>query len=69
MLGRIRDLRGGKLYDSRFGMRMRGEGEWAEVFGAMFKLHRRRVGLADEGPELSAEHFTNGRPKQGELFA
>jgi DNA repair photolyase len=69
VLGRIRDLRGGKLYDSRWGMRMRGEGEWAEVFGAMFALHRRRVGLADHGMELSAAHFTTGRPRQGELFA
>jgi DNA repair photolyase len=68
VLGRIRDLRGGKLYDSRWGMRMRGEGEWAEVFGAMFALHRRRVGLADHGMELSAAHFTTGLPRQGELF-
>lgn len=68
VLSRLRDLRGGKLYDSQWGVRMRGEGEWAEVFGAMFELHRRRVGLADEGPELSAAHFANGRPRQGELF-
>jgi hypothetical protein len=47
---------------------MRGEGEWAEVFGAMFALHRRRVGMSDEGPELSAAHFTTGRPRQGDLF-
>jgi DNA repair photolyase len=68
VLTRLRDLRGGKLYDSRWGVRMRGEGEWADVFAAMFELHRRRVGMADEGPELSAAHFTNGRPRQGELF-
>jgi len=68
VLSRLRDLRGGKLYDSRWGIRMRGEGKWADVFEAMFELHRRRVGLADEGPELSAAHFTNGRPRQGELF-
>jgi len=68
VLGRIRDLRGGNLYDSRWGVRMRGEGEWAEVFGAMFALHRRRVGLADHAMELSVAHFTSGRPRQGELF-
>ncbi|HKA08036.1 MAG TPA: PA0069 family radical SAM protein [Gemmataceae bacterium] len=68
VLGRIRNLRGGKLYDSRWGVRMRGEGEWSEVFGAMFALHRRRVGLADHGMELSAAHFTPGRLRQGELF-
>ena len=68
VLSRIRDLRGGKLYDSRWGVRMRGEGEWADVFGALFELHRRRVGMADECPELSTAHFMNGRPQQGELF-
>jgi DNA repair photolyase len=68
VLGRVRAMRGGKLNVSAFGERMRGEGEWADVFGAMFKLHRRRVGLSDRGPVLSAAHFTNGRPRQGELF-
>ena len=68
VLSRIRDLRGGKLYDSRWGMRMRGEGEWVSVFGAMFELHRRRVGMSDDGAELSTKHFTNGRPRQAELF-
>ena len=32
VLGRIREMRGGRLYDSRFGNRQRGEGEWAEVY-------------------------------------
>src|SRR5262245_43665055 len=68
VLGRIRDLRGGKLYDSRWGKRMRGEGEWADLFGAMFALHRKRAGLADHRMELSTAHFTTGRPRQGELF-
>src|SRR5262245_51633265 len=68
VLSRVRDIRDGKLNDSRFGVRMRGEGEWADLFSRMFKLHRGRVGMADEGPDVSAAHFTNGRPRQGELF-
>jgi DNA repair photolyase len=68
ILGRIGETRQGKLNDSRFGSRMRGEGEWAEVFGDMFRLHRKRVGMADKAPELSASSFTNGRPVQGSLF-
>jgi DNA repair photolyase len=68
VLGRVRSIRGGKLNESAFGLRMRGEGEWADLFGSMFKLHRARAGIAEDGPELSAAHFTNGRPKQGELF-
>jgi hypothetical protein len=34
----------------------------------MFKLHHKRVGMSDDGPDLSAAHFTTGRPRQGELF-
>jgi DNA repair photolyase len=68
VLGRLRDVRGGKLNDSTFGRRMRGEGEWADVFSRMFKLHVRRLGLTGEGMELSAAHFTTGRPRQGTLF-
>ena len=54
-----REVRGGKLNDSTFGRRMRGEGEWADLFSRMFKLHRRRVGMPDEWPELSAADFAN----------
>jgi DNA repair photolyase len=68
VLGRVRDIRGGKLNDSTFGRRMRGEGEWSDVFARLFKLHRQRVGMSARGPELSAAHFTNGRPQQGQLF-
>lgn len=68
VLGRMREARGGKLNDSTFGRRMRGEGEWADVFSRLFKLHRERLGLDGRGMDLSAEHFTNGRPRQGTLF-
>ena len=68
VLGRLREARRGKLNDSTFGRRMRGEGAWADVFSRMFKLHRQRVGMAGHGMELSAAHFTTGRPRQGELF-
>ncbi len=68
VLGRLREARGGKLNDSTYGRRMRGQGEWADLFSTMFKLQRKRVGMADKCPELSAAHFTNGRPRQGELF-
>jgi DNA repair photolyase len=68
VLGRLRETRGGKLNDSQFGRRMRGEGNWADLFSRMFKLHGQRAGISDGGPELSAAHFTNGRPRQGDLF-
>jgi DNA repair photolyase len=68
VLGRLREARGGKLNDSTFGRRMRGEGNWADLFARMFRLNRQRVGMADDCPELSTVHFTNGRPRQKELF-
>src|SRR5690606_23989106 len=55
-LNRIRELRGGALYGSRFGVRGRGEGPWAEHLQGVFRLHRRRLGL-DRSPELSADAF------------
>lgn len=45
VLNRLRDMRDGKLNDSAFGTRMRGEGPFADSIHQMFDLHRRRVGL------------------------
>jgi hypothetical protein len=68
VLGRLRQARGGKLNDSTFGRRMRGEGDWADVFSRMFKLRRDRLGMTGHGMDLSAEDFTSSRPRQGSLF-
>jgi DNA repair photolyase len=65
VLNRIRAMRGGKLNDSRFGSRMRGEGIFAEQISRMFHVARRKVGLPEEGPELSAADFR--RPEGTQL--
>lgn len=57
VLGRIRAIRGGKLNDPRFGSRMRGEGIFADQISRMFHVARRKVGLPEEGPELSTVAF------------
>lgn len=44
----IRDLRGGKANDPRFGTRMTGEGELANLVRSRFKLAARRAGLNEE---------------------
>jgi DNA repair photolyase len=67
VLGRIRDIRGGKLNDSRFGTRMRGEGIFAEQIAQMFRVARRRAGLPDDGPELSAAAFRRPEGPQMEF--
>lgn len=41
----IRQLRGGKEYDATYGMRMRGEGEFAKLLETRFKLACKRYGL------------------------
>jgi DNA repair photolyase len=42
---RIREMRGGRDYDSRFGHRMRGQGPWAELLRRRFEEACRRHGL------------------------
>ena len=48
VLGRLRELRGGKLYDATFGKRMTGEGPLAEQMKALFEVAHRRAGFSGE---------------------
>jgi DNA repair photolyase len=57
VLHRIREMRGGRLNDPRFGSRMRGEGIFAQQIDALFKSTRRRLALDQPLPELSAAAF------------
>jgi len=69
VLNRIREIRGGKLYDSRFCVRLKGEGIFAEQIAGLFSLGCRKAGLAPEGPQLSSEAFRRATPVQRSLFA
>ena len=44
--GLVRQLHGGRLYDSRFGVRHRGRGPVADQIEATFKVFARRYGLS-----------------------
>jgi DNA repair photolyase len=68
VLGRIRDMRGGRLNDSRFGSRMRGEGVLAEQIRALFRFYCRQYGLNRRRPELSTAAFRRPGGKQSMLF-
>lgn len=57
ILNRVRGIRGGKLNDSTFGRRMRGQGVFAEQFAAIFNVAKRRVGLDEPFPKLSTAAF------------
>ena len=65
ILNRLRSLRGGRLNDSRFGKRMRGEGRYAEQIASMFALSCRKAGLINKHPSLSTAAFR--RPVDGQL--
>jgi DNA repair photolyase len=67
VLNRVRDLRGGKLYDPKWGVRGRGEGIFAEQIAALFEVACRKHHLNEEDRELSTEHFRR-RLAQGTLF-
>ena len=45
VMNRIRDLRGGKEYDSDFGKRMTGEGIWADLIRQRFTKTVKRLGM------------------------
>lgn len=57
ILDRLRVLRGGQLYTSEWGKRMSGDGIFAEQMRALFDVTTRRLGLNQEHPPLSTEHF------------
>jgi len=57
ILGRMRALRGGKLYDSDFSQRMKGTGIWAEQIEALFKLHLKKSGLKSGTSQLDCHRF------------
>jgi DNA repair photolyase len=67
VLNRVRDLRGGKLYDAQWGVRGRGTGIFADQIEALFDVACRRLGLNEESRELSTAHFRR-RSLQGSLF-
>jgi DNA repair photolyase len=44
-MNRVRDLRGGKDYDSDFAKRMHGEGIWADLIRQRFTKAVKRLGM------------------------
>ncbi len=55
VLHRIRETRGGQLYDPRFGARGRGEGSYADAIRSLFETtaarlgYERGMGMVDDG--------------------
>jgi DNA repair photolyase len=67
----IRDMRGGRDYDSTWGQRMKGAGPYAWMIGRRFEMACEKLGMNERRTILTPEHFR--RPKadsaQLNLFA
>lgn len=59
----IRDMRGGKDYDSSWGKRMKGTGPIAWMIGRRFEVACERLGLNATKTRLTTEHFH--KPRRG----
>jgi DNA repair photolyase len=59
----IRDMRGGKDYDSTWGKRMKGTGPYAWMIGRRFELACEKLGLNAARVQLTTQHFR--APKSG----
>ena len=62
VMARLREMHGGRDYDPRWGQRMRGEGEYAEMIGRRFQMACKRLGLLSSAAPLRCDLFQ--RPAQ-----
>ncbi|MGN6512970.1 MAG: PA0069 family radical SAM protein [Lysobacteraceae bacterium] len=65
----VRQMRGGKDYDSRFGVRSRGEGPFAQLLARRFARAHARLGFGRQPPLDTTKFVAPRKPSpQGELF-
>ncbi|MEI8254713.1 MAG: PA0069 family radical SAM protein [Deltaproteobacteria bacterium] len=64
VLARVREMRGGRLNETRFGMRQGGEGPYAASVQALFTETARRLGL-DTGHDPAADTTFARPPRRG----
>jgi DNA repair photolyase len=63
----IRDMRGGKDYDSQWGVRMKGTGPMAWMIGRRFEIACAKLGLNKKRAKLTTEHFARPKSSGGQL--
>ncbi len=68
VLNRIKSVREGKLNNTEFHNRMKGEGIFAKQVEEIFNMATRRAGIEDNSIELSTLHFRRPHGNQMELF-
>lgn len=57
VMGRVREMHGGRDYDPDWGRRMRGQGVWADLIAQRFDRAMGRLGLARDLPPLRRDLF------------
>ncbi|MFO1221313.1 MAG: PA0069 family radical SAM protein [Burkholderiaceae bacterium] len=70
VMARVREMRGGRDNDARFGTRMTGTGIWAQMIRQRFEKACARLGLNGERHALDLTQFRRpaAQPGQGTLF-
>lgn len=70
ILNILRESRGGKLYDSKWGQRMTGKGVFADLLARRFERAVKRLGLNVEEPRIDCSRFQPPAkdPRQFDLF-
>jgi DNA repair photolyase len=63
----IREMRGGKDYDSSWGLRQTGSGPYAWMIGRRFEIACEKLGLNASETKLTTEHFRPPRPAAVQL--
>ncbi len=72
VMARVREMRGGRDYDARFGSRMKGEGVWAQLLQQRLAKAKARFSLDRERRQLDLSQFRKPLPiskvGQADLF-
>jgi len=68
VINMISDCHGGTVNDSRYGTRMKGEGNIAEIIQKSFKLYTTKYHLNEEHFEFNLNDFVRIKPGQLRLF-
>ena len=63
----VREMRGGKDYDSEWGTRMKGKGPYAWLIGRRFELACEKLGLNVSKRQLTTEHFKHPAPESAQM--
>ncbi|MDR9418825.1 PA0069 family radical SAM protein [Gracilimonas sp.] len=68
VLNKILDIRDGKLNNSEWGTRMKGEGNFAQQISDLFKVQTKKLGLNERTQKLTTDHFIRPSGSQLKLF-